>query len=82
VYNNAGEQVGQLLAQGHYARAATNTLTITYNRGEQTILIDGHQVARFTDKQAQTSDFIGLGVFNAAGNPQATFSEFKIDVLS
>jgi hypothetical protein len=81
VYNNAGEQVGQLLAQGDYAQADVNTLTVTYNRGEQTIEINGSQIARFTDTQAQTSDFIGLGVFNAAGNPQAVFSQFKIDAL-
>lgn len=82
VYNNAGKQVGQFLRQGDYAQADVNTLTITYNRGVQTILIDGNQVARFTNKQAQTSDFIGLGVFNAAGNPEALFRQFKIDALA
>jgi len=82
VYNSAGERVGPRWWHGPYTRAATNILTVTYDRGEQTILIDGNQVARFTDTQAQSSEFIGLGVFNAAGNPQATFSEFKIDALS
>jgi hypothetical protein len=81
VYNAAGEQVGWLLGQGRYTQADVNMLSVTYNRGEQTIVINGKQVAHFTDTQAQRSDFIGLGVFSAAGNPQAVFSQFKMDAL-
>jgi hypothetical protein len=71
VYNAAGQPIGQPLAHGHYEQAGTTTLTVTYNRGEQTIEINGIQVAHFPDSQAQTSDIIGLGVFRAACSPLA-----------
>ena len=82
MYDAAGEQVGRLLGQGHYLRLATNVLTITYDWGKQTISINGNRVDQFSNTQAHASEFIGHGVFNAAGNPQATFGQFEIDALS